>query len=350
MTSSNSSKRPRPCSLARYMAASASRSSVEELASRAPATATPTEPVTYTSSTPSGNECIQASPSRLAAASASASEVRSSTSTANSSPPRRAMQSWAPIAARSRGGTAISSESPVWCPSESLMTLNWSRSTISSATSVPVGAGAAQRGVDPLDEVRAVGEPGERVLERHAGASRPRSSGGRGRRSAGGRPSAGRSRRRRRSRPGSALCTHRRPNATRAPIHTCISLRGFAHSPVSATTASSSAASTTRAVGAQRRADDRRRRAEHLVDVVDLQRATAELGDGFYGRGVRHAPVVGGNRPRPRGRRRWRAPPRPPAARAGTRSARAAWSTASGGPRRSRARSGRRGSRTPAPG
>ena len=82
IASSNSSKRPRPCSLARYMAASASRSSVGGAGvARAGHGDADAEPVTYTSSTPSGKGCRQASPRTLRpppAASASRSS-RSST-------------------------------------------------------------------------------------------------------------------------------------------------------------------------------------------------------------------------------------------------------------------------------
>ena len=83
---------------------------------------------------------------------------------ANSSPPSRATVSSARSALRRRSPQICSSRSPAAWPSESLTCLKSSRSRKATTAGSPRG----QRLGDALLEQRAVGEAGQRVLEREA--------------------------------------------------------------------------------------------------------------------------------------------------------------------------------------
>ena len=69
--------------------------------------------------------------------------------------------------ARRAARDRCSSWSPTWWPSESLTALKPSRSRKSTAAPPPVRAAPrpAQRPVEPVDEERAVGQPGQRVVQ-----------------------------------------------------------------------------------------------------------------------------------------------------------------------------------------
>ena len=134
ISSSNSSTRPRPDAFARYSAVSASR-----IASAAESP--PLRTATPTLAPGSGGPSVAtaARSRRSASASASSAPVSASATTANSSPPsgRRCRRAGA-----SRSGcsaTAISIASPVGWPYVSFTSLNRSRSTHSTPTSVRCG-------------------------------------------------------------------------------------------------------------------------------------------------------------------------------------------------------------------
>ena len=74
---------------------------------------------------------------RSATCTASRSSARSSTRTANSSPPKRATVSPGRSASFRRGATPVSSSSPAAWPRLSLISLKWSMSQNSTAVSVP---------------------------------------------------------------------------------------------------------------------------------------------------------------------------------------------------------------------
>ena len=134
---SKTSTRPRPRSLARYMAASASDSSPSALrGASGSVTTTPTLAEPKRASPPTVNGSSNASTRRRAIRSACSSSATSSHTTANSSPPKRATVSLARSSLRRRGPIARSSSSPAPWPSESLMTLRLSRSRNSTATRV----------------------------------------------------------------------------------------------------------------------------------------------------------------------------------------------------------------------
>ena len=164
---SNTACRAMPSALARYMATSASRIRSSGWVSRS-ASAMPIE-VDTVSSRPA---TVIGSPSacwmRAATAVASRASAMSSSRTVNSSPPSRATVSPGRSALPIRAATACSSSSPAWWPSESLTSLKRSRSRKSTAERPrgPGAAGAAQRPAEAVEEERAVGEPGERVVER----------------------------------------------------------------------------------------------------------------------------------------------------------------------------------------
>ena len=167
---SNSSMRPRPRALARYIAASASREQPLG-ACRGPALATPNLAVTY------------GSPSRARAARRARGEPlgdgrararrRPAPRTARRTRRRRSGRPCrSPArAAASRGATARSSSSPAWWPIESLISLNWSRSAMHRDR-----VAAGERGLEPVDEQVRLGSP---VIgscsARWASASRSRS-------------------------------------------------------------------------------------------------------------------------------------------------------------------------------
>ena len=115
----------------------------------------------------------------------------------NSSPPNRATVSLGRSAWRRRGAAAASSSSPTWWPRLSLTSLKRSRSRNRIAASESLAAEPRERVLEAVDEQHAVGQPGERVVQRRGGGWRPRSPGARARRRARW-PAPGGSRRRRR--------------------------------------------------------------------------------------------------------------------------------------------------------
>ena len=122
----------------------------------------PTLAPTLTASPPAGTRWANAAMMRSATTTTSSGPSRRSSRTANSSPPKRAMVSDGRTHSHSRSATAISSSSPTAWPSVSLTVLKSSRSTNSTATE---GSGSRERLLDPVDEQRAVGQVGERVVE-----------------------------------------------------------------------------------------------------------------------------------------------------------------------------------------
>ena len=92
--------------------------------------------------TPSrSNGCSSAAVMRCATR-APPSRPPETSSTANSSPPNRAIVSLGRITAASRSASSTSSSSPKWCPSVSLTSLNWSRSSTRTTGSAPERAAA----------------------------------------------------------------------------------------------------------------------------------------------------------------------------------------------------------------
>ena len=85
---------------------------------------------------------------------------------ANSSPPSRATVSALRAQARNRSAAAMSSRSPSAWPRLSFTVLKSSRSRNSTVTGVPAALRQRQRVAHPVAEQRAVGEPGERIVER----------------------------------------------------------------------------------------------------------------------------------------------------------------------------------------
>ncbi|MEZ5133686.1 MAG: hypothetical protein R2699_01140 [Acidimicrobiales bacterium] len=133
MALSKISQRPRPFSLARYMAASASRMRVPGWASGSSGKAMPRLAPTWISASSMAKAPESASMTRSAIATASARPWRSSQSTTNSSPPKRAMVSPGRSACRRRSVISTSSRSPTSWPRLSLTILKWSRSQNSTA-------------------------------------------------------------------------------------------------------------------------------------------------------------------------------------------------------------------------
>ena len=123
-------QRSPPSCLARYIAASARRST-SLTASPPAASDTPIEPWMLTGPCDSSNG-QRSVRTRRSARSATSPSSLASTRTANSSPPSRATVSVARSIASSRALTATSNSSPAWCPSPSLTALNPSRSMNSS--------------------------------------------------------------------------------------------------------------------------------------------------------------------------------------------------------------------------
>ena len=130
--SSKTSMRRRPRSLARNMAASARRSSSSGSRSGS-AMARPPLAVTVNSWAPSCTGSSRHRSSAVARATALPSSGQPGSSTMISSPPNRATSSSGPAADRNRSATVMRSRSPAWWPSESLTTLNRSRSMRSTA-------------------------------------------------------------------------------------------------------------------------------------------------------------------------------------------------------------------------
>ena len=98
--------------------------------------------------------------------SAASTVVPSGSRTANSSPPTRATSSASGAQASSRGPISRRSRSPAWWPSVSLSSLKWSRSISSSASLVLRGAGGGRGLVEAGEQLAAVGEPGQRIVQR----------------------------------------------------------------------------------------------------------------------------------------------------------------------------------------
>ena len=163
MPGSNIAWRPLPDSFARYIARSALRisSSASWLSC---VVAMPIERWTKMISPAALTGCSNAFMMRSATIVALSLTERSSlTITANSSPPSRAIASSGRTESRSRRATATSSSSPAPWPNESLKVLKSSRSMNSTATS-PASASSAR--LHLVGEQAAVGEVGERVVER----------------------------------------------------------------------------------------------------------------------------------------------------------------------------------------
>ena len=87
-------------------------------------------------------------------------------STTNSSPPSRAIRPGSGSTMPIRCATSWRSRSPWWCPSVSLTSLNRLRSISITPTLHPPAAALAERVVGAGDEEVAVGETGERVVQR----------------------------------------------------------------------------------------------------------------------------------------------------------------------------------------
>ena len=82
----------------------------------------------------------------------------------NSSPPKRASSASAPTTSRRRTDIAVSNVSPMPWPRLSLTDLKLSRSMNSSDDLARLGVG--EDGVDAVDQLGAVGQPGEVVVGR----------------------------------------------------------------------------------------------------------------------------------------------------------------------------------------
>ena len=137
MTSSNTAKRCRPSSLARYIAASASRMRSSGSRASSPPSAMPIEADTTCWLPPSTSGSASASSIRVATAPGTAESSMSVQRTTNSSPPNRATVSPDRMHIDRRTAAACSSWSPTPWPSESLISLNWSTSMNSTATELP---------------------------------------------------------------------------------------------------------------------------------------------------------------------------------------------------------------------
>ena len=88
---------------------------------------------------------------------------------ANSSPPSRATVSAARAQERNRSAAAMRSRSPSAWPRLSLTLLKSSRSRKSTVIGLPLPLGQRERVAHPVAEERAVGEAGERIVERLVG-------------------------------------------------------------------------------------------------------------------------------------------------------------------------------------
>ena len=142
VSSVNASTRSRPAALARYIAASASRSSSSAVRSLLELTANPMLAVTTSSCSSMTTGCCTARRSRSATI---AGSTPPSTNTTNSSPPNRARRSVSRITWRRRPATRRSSSSPIPWPRLSLTTLKLSRSMNSTDTWPAAGAWRAAR-------------------------------------------------------------------------------------------------------------------------------------------------------------------------------------------------------------
>ena len=158
---------PLPSRLAMYIAASASRiiSSAPAVPS-APSTEMPMLQRRAISRCPARIGWESASSSRSAVSAASWALSTSSSSTANSSPPKRAAVSAPRTLESRRRATSMSTSSPAAWPRLSLISLKSSRSRNSTAQPLLLAARAGDRVAHALGEQRAVGEAGDRVVER----------------------------------------------------------------------------------------------------------------------------------------------------------------------------------------
>nr|WP_167978006.1 hypothetical protein [Lentzea indica] len=120
--------------LAAYIAMSACRNNSWPSPESEGHSATPTLPAISSSRPSSVTGMANAERILSATMRAFSAEPTPGSSTANSSPPRRATRSVSRTAHERRLATWRSSRSPEWCPSESLTSLNLSRSTISNAS------------------------------------------------------------------------------------------------------------------------------------------------------------------------------------------------------------------------
>ena len=136
-SSLNSSKRERPRSLARYIAASASRITVSGATVGSATIAIPTLTVTVSSMPSTSIGGLAAWQMRSAISTTSRSEVRSSNRNVNSSPPNRATVSIGRSSVLSRSPSAASRRSPTAWPRVSLISLKLSKSRNMTASWVP---------------------------------------------------------------------------------------------------------------------------------------------------------------------------------------------------------------------
>ena len=142
---SKTTTRPLPRAFAEYIATSALRSRSPALSMPGRPAATPTLARTFTSRPSiSKNEPI-AAVSRLATRIDAFMSGVSRSSTANSSPPRRAAMSLERSTEPRRSPTATSSASPAACPRLSLTSLKSSRSTNRTIGTNPLGSRASRR-------------------------------------------------------------------------------------------------------------------------------------------------------------------------------------------------------------
>ena len=121
----------------------------------------------------SGSGSVTDARSRSASTSASAGSVFSQTML-NSSPPSRAAVSLARSTERSRSANVTSTRSPIGWPSSSLIALKPSRSMISTQVGRVLAAAALEGVPQPVLEQQAVGQAGQRVVQRAVDQLRPR--------------------------------------------------------------------------------------------------------------------------------------------------------------------------------
>ena len=155
---------PLPLLFARYIARSASRSSVSAVLGAGGDPDRGADEELTPAQLERAPRASRASAARRGPA--SPGSPSSSSRTANSSPPSRAIVSVGRRQSASRSATATSSRSPVRCPRLSLTVLKPSRSQKSTATGVSARWARATAWRRRSMNKRSVGEPGERVVKR----------------------------------------------------------------------------------------------------------------------------------------------------------------------------------------
>ncbi len=159
----NRSTQPLPRALAAYIAVSAQLMRSSAVVGSVPENAIPMLTRTRTCWSAVTKGTSSASSRRWATASACPSSVMSSSSTPNSSPPRRAAVSPSRRHVMTRSATSTSRRSPASCPRRSLTSLKPSRSQYRTAT-MPVAAALVQRLDQPVGEHAPVVQPGQCVV------------------------------------------------------------------------------------------------------------------------------------------------------------------------------------------